>query len=218
MNLSEINREIRNKIKKEESDSLKEESAKQNPFEQFIDWFSEVLKSEEYDPSVMVLATIDENGWPDTRTVLLKELLDNQFIFYTNYDSKKGRQLSQHPVAAINFYWPNYSRQVRIRGRVEKVARNQSESYFSTRPREAKLGVHAWIQSSIVSSRDELDNKLKSVEKKFSDDVIPCPENWGGYTLTPFEYEFFQGRNWRMHDRLLYVLSDSVWKRMRLAP
>lgn len=218
MDLSEINQKIKS-IKKENGKfDLLEKEANADPFAQFVNWFSEVFQSGSYDPTVMILSTIDENELADNRIVLLKELEKDQFIFYTGYDSNKALQLEKNPYAACIFYWPNYSRQVRIRGKVEKLPRNKSESYFATRPREAQLGAHAWIQSSILTNREEMNEKLKIVSEKFSGKEIPCPENWGGYSIVPFEYEFFQARSWRMHDRLHYSLHDGKWKITRLAP
>jgi len=218
MTLTEINKKIE-KLKWEYGKhELKEESVKPNPFEQFVAWFSEALQSSLHDPSAMVLATVDEKGLPDTRVVLLKQLEDNRFIFFSHYGSKKAKELALHNVAALNFYWPASIRQIRIRGRVEKTDRAQSESYFATRVREAQIGAHAWVQSSVFSSREELLNRLKSTTTKMYDKEVSCPESWGGYALVPFEYEFFQGRMWRMHDRLLYTLAGDQWKMERLAP
>lgn len=218
MDLSKINKKIKNFKRENVEYELQEENVKFDPFSQFIDWFEEVLDAGLLDPIAMVLATVDDQGNPDARVVLLKELEDKKFIFYTNYHSHKAKQLSHHPIAALNFYWPDFSRQVRIRGKVEKVDRVKSESYFATRPRKTQLGAHAWVQSSTISSRHDMDTKLEKVANKFSDKTIPCPDIWGGYALTPFEYEFFQARKWRMHDRLLYTLDEDAWRMDRLAP
>lgn len=219
MDLSKINQKIKNLQMQAQEYQLIEAKIKSNPFDQFLDWFEEILQSETCNPTAMALATIDENHYPDIRVVLLKQLENNQFIFYSSYDSKKAKQLIKNNIAAINFYWPHYSRQVRIKGRVEKIDRSKSEAYFSTRPRKTQLGAHAWIQSSILSSRNEMEDMLKLATEKFTNkEEIPCPNNWGGYALTPFEYEFFQGRDWRMHDRLLYTFHDNGWKIVRLAP
>lgn len=219
MDLSEINHKIKNMKREDEEFELREESVKLDPFELFVIWFNEALQSGmQEDPTAMVLATVDENNQPDTRVVLLKELENQQFIFYSHYDSKKAHDLSKNNVAAINFYWPYHSRQIRIRGRVEKVKREKSENYFATRPRQTQLTTHAWTQSSSLTNRKEMDNEIKRLSEKFSNKPIPCPENWGGFVLVPFEYEFFQGRKWRMHDRLFYTLDNKTWKMKRLAP
>jgi pyridoxamine 5'-phosphate oxidase len=218
MDLSKINKKIKN-FKRENADyELCEESVKFDPFSQFMDWFEEVLDAEIIDPLAMILSTVDDRGYPDARVVWLKELEDKRFIFYTNYRSHKAKQLAYHPVVSLTFYWPDFSRQVRVRGKVEKVKREKSESYFATRPRKTQLGAHAWIQSSTVSGRQEMDHQLEKMTNQFSDAAIPCPEIWGGYAITPFEYEFFQARKWRMHDRLLYTLENEKWIMQRLAP
>ncbi len=218
MKISKINQKIQNIAKEDKESNLLETDVKADPFEQFVDWFEQALQSEPYDPSAMVLATVDEKGQPDTRVVLLKELTDQRLIFFTNYLSNKARQLAHNDVAAINFYWPHVARQVRIKGKVVKTSRAKSEAYFATRAREAQIGAHASLQSSVISNRSEIDNKIKVLSEKFSDQEIPCPENWGGYELIPFEYEFFQGKKWRVHDRLRYTLHDKKWKLVRLAP
>jgi pyridoxamine 5'-phosphate oxidase len=218
MNLSDINQKIKNIKRANEKDQLQENNVMSDPFKQFLDWFDQALTFETYDPSAMVLSTIDENGFPDSRVVLLKELDTHRFIFYSNYFSKKARELSNNNVAALNFYWPNYARQVRIRGRVEKVDRKTSEAYFASRPRETQLAAQASMQSSILPSRDILENQIEALAEKFAGKEVPCPEFWGGYMLTPFEYEFFQGRSWRMHDRLLYTFANGKWTMVRLAP
>ena len=192
---------INQKIKKIKPEALKyelrEESVQKDPFQQFLLWFDEALESGSFDASAMVLATVDARGFPDTRVVLLKELEPHKFIFYTSYQSKKAQDLAQKPVAALNFYWPDSARQIRIRGKVEKLPREKSEAYFSTRPRQAQLGPHSWVQSSILRDKDELSERLKAQAAKFEDKPLPCPENWGGYALIPFEYEFFQRGQWR---------------------
>jgi pyridoxamine 5'-phosphate oxidase len=218
MDLSNTNKKIHNINRKDIEFELSENNVNSHPFVQFVDWFDKALMSETYDPSAMVLATVDEKGNPDARVVLLKELSDYHLIFYTNYNSNKARQLAQHDIAALNFYWPSLARQVRVRGRVIKIDRQKSESYFATRPREAQIGAHASHQSTVIQSRVDLDNKVKQISEKFLNKQIPCPKDWGGYELIPFEYEFFQGKKWRVHDRLLYTLKDDEWKLVRLAP
>lgn len=216
MKLDEINKKIA-AIKKEYGEAKLEHIAS-NPLEQFISWLQDAIATEAHDPNAMLLATVDEKGFPDTRIVLLKAITEEGFIFYSNYDSKKARQLTQHDMAAINFYWPHFTRQVRIRGQVKKLDRKQSEAYFATRPRAAQLGAHASAQSTILPDRHAVEKQLRLLEAKFADQSIPCPANWGGYQLTPCEYEFFQGRKWRFNDRLLYTLENGQWKQHWLAP
>lgn len=216
--LIDINKKIQNIKRSNGSFALQETAAKSHPFEQFLVWFNEALELENGYPNAMILATVDEHGFPDTRVVLLKELRDQQFIFYTNYQSHKAKQLEKNPVAALNFYWPDFSRQIRIRGRVEKIDHHTSDLYFATRPREAQLGAHASQQSSVLPNRETMDKKIEQLSEKFSDQPIPRPEYWGGYALSPIEYEFFQGRQWRMHDRLFYILKEGEWNISRLSP
>lgn len=218
MDLSEINRKIRNLKPDTDEHPFNESNAKADPFEQFILWFTEALLSEKCNPTPMVLATLDENGVPDTRVVLLKEIGNNQLIFYTNYQSKKAQQISHHNTVAANFHWREFGRQVRIKGKVEKVARSKSEAYFATRPREAQLAAHASHQSAIIKSPEVIANQMKLLAERFENQTIPCPEHWGGYALVPHEYEFFQGRKWRTNDRLFYTREENTWKMVRLSP
>ena len=219
MQLSEINQ----KLKMIKAEKLKlvpsEEIMKEDPFEQFLLWLDLALTSIHPDPSAMILATVDERGFPDTRVVLLKALEYQRFIFYTDYGSKKAQDLAHQNVAALNFYWSDLFYQVRIRGRVEKLDRKKNEQYFATRARGSQLSAQAWTQSSILTDKEELERNIKRQEEKFAhQEEIPCPENWGGYALCPFEYEFFQRRQWRRHERLFYRLEDKTWKIMHLAP
>ncbi len=218
MTLSEINRKIK-KIKVEHLENFpSQEHWKDDPFEQFLHWFNLALETSLSDPSAMVLATVDQQGFPDTRMVLLKELEDQRFIFYTSYDSKKAKDLAHQNVAALNFYWSPLYYQVRLRGRVEKLDRKKNESYFATRPRESQLSAHAWVQSSLLNAESELEERIKPLEKNFAGQTVPCPQNWGGYALVPFEYEFFQRKPWRRHERQLYTLNGKHWKKVYLAP
>lgn len=218
MKLAEINQKIK-MIKAEKFDKPPSlENWNTDPFEQFLLWFDLALEDCSSDPSAMVLATVDEQGFPDTRLVLLKELEYHRFIFYTSYESKKARDLAHQNIAALNFYWPPLCYQVRIRGRVEKLDRKKNESYFATRPRGSQLSAHAWIQSSSLASEAELEERIKKQDEYYANQTIPCPQNWGGYALSPFEYEFFQRKPWRRHERLLYTLDQKNWKKIYLAP
>lgn len=218
MDFSDINLKIKNIHRTETESDLREEDVKSNPFEQFLDWFSVALASKNYDPSAMLLATVDEQGWPDARVVLLKEVGDNRLIFFTSYNSNKAKQLANNNIAAVNFYWPLSSRQVRMKGTVKKVDRGISDAYFATRPRATQIASNAFSQSSVIKDRNELEEKISVLAKEYGDKPIVCSENWGGFEFIPFEYEFFQGRKWRMHDRLLYKMHDNKWKIVRLAP
>lgn len=218
MKLAEINKKLKN-IAAEKLKHLPIEAiVTENPFELFLIWFDLAIDRAHSDPSAMVLATVDEKGYPDTRMVLLKELEYQRFIFYTSYGSKKAKDLAHQNVAALNFYWPDLYYQIRIRGRVEKLSREKNEQYFASRERGSQLSASAWTQSSIIETEAELAERIQVQEEKYKNGIVPCPANWGGYALTPFEYEFFQRRKWRRHERLLYRLNGTNWQIKRLAP
>lgn len=166
----------------------------------------------------MVLATADREGRPSARTVLLKDVDQRGFVFYTNYESRKGKELKENPRAALVFNWLQLRRQVCIEGSVSRVSREESEAYFKTRPRGHQLGAWASRQSSVVSGREELDRRLAALEVQYQGKEIPLPPYWGGYRVTPERIEFWQGRANRMHDRLLYRRQKDGWVLERLAP
>jgi pyridoxamine 5'-phosphate oxidase len=197
---------------------LQEETAQTDPFLQFTIWFEEVLDVEQSDPTAMVLSTIDEQGYPDSRVVLLKGLRDHAFVFYTNYQSAKAMQIQANPHVALNFYWPEMVRQVRIRGTIQQVSASESDAYFASRPRESQCSAVASPQSQVISGRCELEARLNTVIQTVGQSPVVRPEIWGGYAVIPDAVEFWQGRDNRLHDRLLYVQEDGVWCIKRLAP
>lgn len=197
--------------------SLDEHSIKADPLEQFKLWFEEVLANEPHDPTAMVLSTIDEQGYPDSRVVLLKGLDDGTFIFYTNYQSAKAKQLEGNAHAALNFYWPHMARQVRIRGVVNKVPTTLSDSYFASRPTSSQLGAIISPQSQKIKDRHFLDIALDQLMQN-QESPLTRPVHWGGYQLTPNYIEFWQGRDNRLHDRIAYTQQDKIWLACRLAP
>lgn len=200
------------------SEVLDESHIQQDPLEQFKKWFEQVLAIESDDPTAMVLATVDDTNRPDTRVVLLKELTQDGFVFYSNYLSDKAKQIENNPNAAINFYWPKCARQVVIRGSIVKLPREYAEAYFASRPIGSQLSTHASIQSQVIADRKILDEKMIALEKRFQGKQVPCPDYWGGYQLIPTEIEFFQGRDSRLHDRIRYRLVDDAWIIERLSP
>ena len=198
--------------------SLSEESATENPIAQFKLWFEDVLQNEKYDPTAMVLSTIDEQGCPDSRVVLLKGIDEGQFVFYTNYQSDKAMQLQNKPYAALNFYWPQMARQVRIRGRVQKVSTEDSDQYFSSRPIKSQLSATISPQSQEIADRSILEKALNNLIQQHGHEPILRPEYWGGYKIIPDEVEFWQGRDNRLHDRIHYYRQEGQWLHRRLAP
>jgi pyridoxamine 5'-phosphate oxidase len=200
------------------SSYISEKNARSNPFEQFELWFRHARESKVAKPDAMVLATAGAEGRPTARVVLLKEVDVKGFSFYTNYESVKGRQLSENDRAALLFYWPELHRQVRIEGAVRKLSREESYEYFSSRPRKSRIGAWASHQSEVVGSREELDAEFKKFEKQFFSAEVPLPEYWGGYRLVPNRIEFWQERPNRMHDRISYVLVGDSWRIERLSP
>ena len=197
---------------------LTDDAKIENPFLLFQYWFEEALHTEKQDPTAMVLSTVDEKNHPDSRVVLLKGLLDETFVFYTNYDSNKGIQLNETPYAALNFYWPTTARQIRIRGNVKQTTATQSDEYFSSRPRLSQISAIASKQSRTIDTRDQLEQALNQQLEKHAEKPIVRPVNWGGYYVIPEEMEFWQGRDNRLHDRIQYARQNNVWHSQRLSP
>ncbi len=190
-----------------------------NPIQQFQKWFNEAQQTNIHEPNAMSLATVSSDGRPSLRIVLLKGIENEKFLFYTNYQSKKGIQLAENPACALTFFWPELERQIRIEGVVERVSPDKSTSYFQSRPRGSQLG--AWVspQSSTIKGRAILEERLAEMEKKFEGvDKLPKPQQWGGYAVTPHIIEFWQGRPNRLHDRLEFANVEGIWKMARLAP
>lgn len=200
---------------------LKASSLPTSPFVLFEAWFDEILSLEEIlDPNAMVLSTVDQLGHPNSRVVLLKGVELESFLFYTNYHSTKGQELERHPYAALNFFWPVLSRQIRIRGRVTKLSHEASEQYFSSRSLESQCSAIVSPQSHPIDSRDDLVKAMQSLMTKQQAEggsKLSCPDYWGGFSLRPDEFEFWQGRNHRLHDRFRYHKVQSQWCSQRLA-
>ena len=196
---------------------IKEADTDLNPVKQFATWFEQAVSAELPEPNAMTLATATADGKPSARMVLLKDYSERGFVFYTNYNSLKGQQLSANPWAALIFWWAELERQVRIEGSVEKLSSQESDTYFHSRPWGSQLG--AWVsnQSQTISSREVLDQRLEQLKAQYTEN-IPRPPHWGGFRVIPSVIEFWQGRPSRLHDRLRYRFEDGNWTRERLSP
>jgi pyridoxamine 5'-phosphate oxidase len=198
--------------------ALLESEADPNPIAQFQSWFAAAVAAQLPEPNAMTIATATPDGIPSARIVLLKDVDDRGFVFFTNYHSHKGQELTNNPQAAIVFLWTELERQVRIQGRVEKIAPAESDEYFYSRPPGSRLGAWASNQSEVVADRSVLDQQLADLEAKYANQEIPRPEHWGGFRVMPTMIEFWQGRSSRLHDRLRYRSIDGTWVLDRLSP
>lgn len=190
-----------------------------DPIAQFNKWFHEALDAGVVEPNAMNLATLSDQGRPTARIVLLKGVENGCFVFYTNYQSQKGRELEQDPHCALTFFWPELERQVRVEGIAERVSPEQSKAYFVSRPLGSQLGAWASPQSSVIANREILERRVEELKRKYAGlTELPKPEQWGGYQVIPFEIEFWQGRPSRLHDRIVYSFASDAWKINRLAP
>lgn len=210
---------LHDKRKIYEKSQLIETEIKENPIEQFRDWFLDASGNPSIsEANAMAVSTLEEDGCPRIRMVLLKEYTYEGFIFYTNYDSRKGKAIEKTHKACLHFFWPGLERQIIIKADLEKIAENLSDGYFHSRPKGSQLGAAVSPQSQEIPNRQFLEEKLKVLEQEYEDKEVPRPENWGGYIAKPYEIEFWQGRPNRLHDRIIYTLEDIDWKISRLAP
>lgn len=211
MNVSDVRREyVREGLRRRDLDP--------DPTAQFLKWLGEAQAAHPGDFTSMVLATADRDGRPSARVVLLKGCDERGLVFFSHYDSRKGRDLAENPRAALVFYWPDFDRQVRIEGTVERTSREESDTYFQSRPLGARIGAFASRQSAVISGREELERNVREVAERLGD-AVPCPESWGGFRVVPDEIEIWQGRENRLHDRFRYRRQpEGGWKIERLSP
>ncbi len=198
---------------------LNESDLAPSPFTQFRRWYEEAVAANVIEPNAMTLATATRDGVPSARTILLKGFDERGFVFYTNYESQKGKELAENPNAALVFYWASFERQIRITGVINKISSEESESYFRSRPKGAQLGAWVSLQSQVIPNREVLEERLTELMNELADtENIPVPPYWGGYCLAPREIEFWQGRINRLHDRFRYTRLNGDWKIERLSP
>jgi len=200
------------------TEGLDEKTIDRDPIRQFQTWLNEAFAAKLPLAEAMTLATATPDGKPSARMVLLKQVDDDGFVFYTNYNSPKARQLDANPYAALVFYWAQLDRQVRVEGSISKTSAEESRAYFSTRPRESQIGAWASEQSEAIANRAVLEARAVELEKEYCDREVDCPEHWGGYRLKPERIEFWKSRIGRLHDRILYQREGDSWTITRLAP
>jgi pyridoxamine 5'-phosphate oxidase len=202
-----------------DKNALIEDSLPADPWRLFEQWFQQAQDDNHIEEvNAMSLSTLGTDGYPKNRIVLLKEITDDKFVFYTNYTSEKAAAIDQHHKAGLHFFWPSQERQVIIKCKVTKQSRSQSEQYFNTRPRGSQIGAWASNQSSTVENRERLEKNLELFKEKFRNEEVPMPDFWGGYECTPQSFEFWQGRPNRLHDRILFEPDGDLWNHKRLAP
>lgn len=195
-----------------------ESSVNKDPIKQFDVWFKEAVKAKLLDPYAMSVSTVNEVGQPSTRVVYLRSIIDGGFVFYTNYNSYKGKSIAHNNKVSLHFFWPELERQVVILGNASKVRAEDSDAYFSKRPRASQIGAWASSQSSIISNREALEDSVKQRSEEFQGKPVPRPEYWGGYKVIPTKMEFWQGRPSRLHDRLVFSKDGNGWSIARLSP
>lgn len=218
MSLEEVRNYINSVRRDFAAKPLTRQDLDENPLEQFAKWMEEAVNAQILDPYAMCLSTVNAAGHPSSRIVYWRDVESNGFVFYTNYNSRKGIEIAANPYVALNFHWSEIDRQIRIEGPIKKVSEETSDKYWASRPRESRIGACASSQSSIVSSPNQLANDFKELQEKYKDVEIPRPAHWGGYVVEPERLEFWQGRPNRMHDRFVYIKSGDGWVMEQLSP
>ncbi len=215
-----MNNELYDYRKSYEKAELSEDYLDENPFQQFRTWFYDVEKAGGVDEAnAMTISSIGADGFPKNRVVLLKSYDENGFVFFTNYNSEKGKAIAENPHVCLSFFWPNTERQVIIKGKASRLAENLSDNYFQSRPKGSQLGAIVSNQSEVIASREVLENKLKALEEEYKNKPVERPKHWGGIVVKPISFEFWQGRPNRLHDRFVYTIKDKYdWEIKRLAP
>ena len=198
--------------------SLDESMVDENPVKQFEKWFCEAVDAKVQEPNAMVISTVNSENRPSSRIVLLRNFDEKGFVFYTNYNSRKGKEIENNPYASLNFFWPEVERQIRIEGKLEKHSGEESDKYFMSRPLSSRLGAWTSPQSEIIRDRKSLDEAYQKITEHFEGKEVMRPEWWGGYVLVPDRIEFWQGRESRLHDRICYLKENNHWQIARLAP
>ena len=199
--------------------TLTEGDVSNDPFKQFEQWFTQALSAEVLEPNAFVLSTINIDGFPSSRVVLLKDMKSEGFSFFTNYSSQKGLDVAKSPKVSALFFWPELQRQVRIEGIVELLPADDSDEYFASRPKGSRIGAWSSPQSQVIPNREYLEERVADMEQKYAaTNDVPRPEFWGGYLIKPIKFEFWQGRSSRLHDRITYEFESAVWNIKRLAP
>lgn len=199
-------------------ETLDERDVIENPIFQFAKWFEEAVAAQVIDPNAMTLCSATKEGKPSARIVLLRNFSEIGFVYYSNYNSRKGSEIEENPNCALLFFWPELERQIRIEGVVQKQTPEESDLYFNSRPRESKLGAWTSEQSKKILNREVLNKEYEKIALQYQNENVPRPPHWGGYQLKPATIEFWQGRPNRLHDRILYTIENNNWKIERLAP